>query len=209
MKKLFLLLLAAAFGVAARAQMGQIGRHPDIPSDYEAAFVELTQGNVAGLVKSTYGQYLGQLTAAGQIYGFGAFFTDQDGEVYGQFRNGNLVMGIRMGGGIVKVGTTDHCTVYDLVTGEAAYVLKDGDKYALNAEHKQTWKFQKITYKNGASYVGETVGGKRDGYGLYYYTNGDYYYGRYADDRPVGYGAIFKSDNHVVIEDWTTTTQTE
>ena len=154
------------------------------------------------MLKSAYGQYFGQITIKGDIYGFGTFFTDQDGEVYGQFRNGDFIVGIKMGGHLAKVGTADHYTAYDLYTSEPLYVAVNGQRVSLGAANRKAWRFVQMNYRNGDKYVGEAVDGRRDGYGIYYYANGDYTYGRYSDNAPTGYGALFKTNGRIVIQCW-------
>ncbi len=77
------------------AQFVKLDKYPAIPTEYEAAFVDQVSGYVSGVVKSLYGQYFGQLSPQGNIYGFGVFYTDMDGEVYGLYRNGDLAFGIK------------------------------------------------------------------------------------------------------------------
>jgi len=51
--------------------------------------------------------------------------------------------------------------------------------------------------------VGETSDNKREGYGLYFYSNGNFYYGRYKNNKQFGYGALFKQENNnVTIQFW-------
>lgn len=203
--KRFILLLIFSICCAvlpASAQFAALDRHPQWSLDYDAIFVDVVKHHVTNVVKSSYGQYFGQLAPGGDIYGYGTFYTDQNGEVYGLFHNGNLLMGLRLGVSTVKVGSESHYIVYDLVTSAPIYIYYKGEKYPLNADHQEQWRFVQMTYQNGDKYVGETVKGKRDGYGLYYYTNGDYYFGRYSDNRPVGYGALFHADNRISIQNW-------
>ena len=186
----------------AQAQYIKLDRHPEILTQYELAFVDYVKGNVASLFKSTYGQYFGQVNQQGEVYGYGTFYTDRDGEIYGQFRNGNFICGIKMNASAAKVGTEEHYSVYDLTTGELSYIVRNDNKFPPDADHKANWRFVQMVYENGDKYVGETVAGKRDGYGIYYYADGNYYVGRYADNHPVGYGALFRTDNRVVLQGW-------
>lgn len=203
MKRILLtfFILHSSFLIAS-AQFTRLLRHPDIPVEYDAAYVDLVKTHFGGVVKSSYGQYFGQMSSDSNVYGYGMFYTDHDGEICGQFRNGNLIMGIRMGSAIVRVGTEDHYTAYDLLTGEAQYVFLNDEKYKLDAEHLASWRFMQVEYKNGDKYVGEVVDGKRDGYGIYYYANGNFYFGRYRDNKAVGYGALFHTDNHISLQYW-------
>lgn len=194
--------MACGMTLTANAQFAKLERYPDIPADYHATFVDCVKGYISGVVKSMYGQYFGQVTKGGDIYGYGSFYTDQDGVVYGEFRNGNLLFGIKMGNRIVKVGTSDHYSVYDLTTGELLYIIKNEQKYLPDAEAKSKYKFLSLNYQNGDKFVGECIDGKREGYGIYFYSNGNYYYGGYRDNKPVGYGALFKTNNHITIQYW-------
>ncbi len=203
MRRLYYLLVAMfcmACGVSA--QVMKLEHYPQIPLDYDGVFVDCVKGNVAKVMPSSYGQYFGQMTPAGDIYGYGTFYTDQSGEVIGQFRNGTCFFGIRLGSQNVSVGSETHYIVYDLRTGNPLYVIIGEDKLLLPADYKNTHRFESLVYANGDRYVGETVNGKREGYGLYYYTNGNYCYGRYKDNKQYGYAAMFKTDSRIMIIDW-------
>ena len=202
MKHLILLLLCLCFSIVGKAQFMKLEHYPQIPVEYDGAFVDCVKGFVTKVLPSAYGQYFGQVTITGDIYGYGAFFTDQDGEVTGQFRNGTCFFGIRIGSQTAKVGTEDHYIVYDLRTGDPLHVIKGDSKFTLPADYKEKYRFESFTYSNGDKYVGETVDGKRHGYGLYYYVNGNYYYGRYKENLQYGYGAMFRTDSRIVIMDW-------
>lgn len=188
--------------VAVNAQVMKLEHYPQVPLEYDGAFVDCVKGYVTKVLPSAYGQYFGQVTMTGDIYGYGTFFTDQDGEVTGQFRNGKCFFGIRLGSQTVKVGSEHHYIVYDLRTSEPLYVIKDDSKFVLPADYKAKCRFESLEYANGDRYVGETVDGKRHGYGLYYYANGNYYYGRYKDNLQYGFGAMFRTDSRIVIMDW-------
>lgn len=200
--RIFLMVLALCFSSLLRAQFMKLEHYPQVPVEYDGVFVDCVKGYAAKVMPSVYGQYFGQITMEGEIYGYGAFFTDQDGEVVGQFRHGTCFFGIRMGSQTVKVGSEDHYIVYDLRTGDPLHVIKGEFKHTLPADYKDTYRFESMTYANGDKYVGETVDGKRHGYGIYYYANGNYYWGRYKDNKQYGYGAMFRTDNRVVIMDW-------
>ena len=160
------------------------------------------KGFASGIAKTSYGQYFGQITRDKNIYGFGAYYTDQDGVVYGQYRLGDFLFGIKMGVRTAKVGSNDHYICYDLTTGDPQYIMKDGGKYSLPADYGKTYRFESLNYQNGDRYVGETVNGKRDGIGIYYYSNGNYYYGRYKNNERLGFGAMFFTNNTITIQYW-------
>ena len=196
-------LLIASLPVVCDAQFVRLEKYPNIPPEYEAAFVDQVTDYVSGVVKSMYGQYFGQLSPEGNIYGYGSFFTIQDEEIYGLYRNGDLAFGIKRGAEVAKVGTNDHYTAYDLRTGYPLYIMKDNQKYAPSADFREKNRFLILKYNNGDQYVGESTDNKREGFGLYFHSNGDFYYGHYKNNNRQGYGALFKrEDNAIVIQYW-------
>ena len=202
-KNIFLtLFMSVALPVTLHAQFARLDKYPQIPSQYDAAFVDYVKGFASGIAKTSYGQYFGQITRDKNIYGFGAYYTDQDGVVYGQYRLGNFLFGIKMGVSTAKVGSNEHYICYDLTTGDPLYIMKDGGKYSLPADYGKTYRFESLNYQNGDRYVGETVDGKRDGVGIYYYANGNYYYGRYKNNERLGFGAMFFTNNSITIQYW-------
>ena len=202
-KYLLLIFIFSSFcSVTLHAQFGRLDKYPQIPSQYDATFVDYVKDFASGVAKSSVGQYVGQITKDRHVYGFGAYYTDNDGVIYGQYRLGNFLFGIKMGVQIAKVGSNDHYICYDLTTGDPLYIMKDGDKYALPADYGKVYRFESLTYQNGDKYVGETVNGKRDGVGLYYYSNGNYYYGKYKNNDRQGFGAMFYTNNTITIQYW-------
>lgn len=190
------------FCMKANAQFGRLDKYPNIPSQYDAAFVDYVKDFASGVAKSSYGQYFGQITKERNVYGFGAYYTDSEGVVYGQYRLGNFLFGIKMGTQTARVGSNDHYITYDLTTGDPLFIMKDEQKYTLTDEFIKTNRFESLTYQNGDKYVGETVNGKRDGVGIYYYNNGNYYYGKYKNNERRGFGAMFFTNNTVTIQYW-------
>lgn len=200
------ILLAIVFAIIAplslQAQFARLDKYPQIPSHYDATFVDYVKDFASGVAKTSYGQYFGQITRDKNIYGFGAYYTDQDGVIYGQYRLGDYLFGIKMGVRTAKVGTNDHYICYDLTTGDPQYIIKDSAKYTLPADYSKTYRFESLNYQNGDKYVGETVNGKREGYGIYFYSNGNYYYGRYKNNERSGFGALFFNNNTITIQYW-------
>lgn len=201
-KKFAIFAVLMAMASSMSAQFARLDKYPEIPSQYDAAFVDYVKDFASGVAKSSYGQYFGQITKDRNVYGFGAYYTDQDGVVYGQYRLGNFLFGIKMGVQTARVGSNDHYICYDLTTGDPQFIMKDGDKYKLPADYGKTYRFESLTYSNGDKYVGETVNGKRDGVGIYYYENGNYYYGRYRNNSRQGFGAMFHTNNTITIQYW-------
>ena len=200
------ILLAIVFAIIAplslQAQFARLDKYPQIPSYYDATFVDYVKDFASGVAKTSYGQYFGQITRDKNIYGFGAYYTDQDGVIYGQYRLGDYLFGIKMGVRTAKVGTNDHYICYDLTTGDPQYIIKDSAKYTLPADYNRTYRFESLNYQNGDKYVGETVNGKREGYGIYFYSNGNYYYGHYKNNERSGFGALFFTNNTITIQYW-------
>lgn len=199
-------LLAILFTIIApislNAQFARLDKYPQIPTHYDATFVDYVKDFASGVAQTSFGQYFGQITRNKNIYGFGAYYTDQDGVVYGQYRLGDFLFGIKMGVRTAKVGTNEHYICYDLTTGDPQYIIKDNAKYTLPADYSKTYRFESLNYQNGDKYVGETVNGKRDGYGIYFYSNGNYYYGRYKNNERSGFGALFFTNNTITIQYW-------
>lgn len=199
-----LFILAIAFSsVSANAQVMALERYPMVPEEYNGVFLDAVQNNISGVMKSAFGQYFGQLTSKSEIYGYGTYYTNSDGEVIGQFRNGNLIFGIRMNNETAMVGTLSDYIAYDLHSGDPLYIIHDSLRYLVTTDFQEKYRFEALNYQNGDRYVGETVNGKRDGYGIYYYAGGNYYYGQYSNNKRRGYGALFRSDNSIVLQYWT------
>ena len=143
MKK-YLIVLIVLFGAITPntfAQFVRLEKYPDIPVEFESAFVDQVTNYVSGVVKSLYGQYFGQLSPEGNIYGYGSFYTDMDGEVYGLYRNGDLGKKKKKGAEIAKVGTNDHYVAYDLHTGYPVYIMKNNQKYNPSTDMREKNKF--------------------------------------------------------------------
>ncbi len=198
MKKLLFLIMLLSV-TAANAQVEMLDKYPIIPIEYDAAFIDQVKDNKAGVANTEHGEYFGQITEEQSIYGFGAFFTKDEGVVYGQYRNGQFIFGIKMGDVTAIIGTNSHYVCYDLTTGEPLYIFKNGKKHNVSKDLKQNNQFVTLTYGNGDKYVGETVNGKREGYGLYFYNNGNYSYGKYANNHRKGFGATFHTTNNIYV----------
>lgn len=201
-KTISLLAIAACTLSGVCAQTVPLDRYPQIPEPLETVFIDHVSGFVGSVQPSSYGQYFGQVNESGELYGFGTFYTDGDSQVFGQFSHGQFIIGIKMTDRTARVGTDDHYISYDLATGQAQYIMHEGDPKKPLDTNKGRWKFLKVIYPKGAQYVGEMIGGKRDGYGIYYYRDGDYYFGRFKDNKPVGVGALFKTDGRIILESW-------
>ncbi|MBO4663609.1 MAG: hypothetical protein J5663_04245 [Bacteroidaceae bacterium] len=180
----------------------KLDKYPSIPEEMMAVFCDYCHPFLSGIAKvkdGGRGQYLGQLTPDSHIYGFGQYIADNDNSITGIFRMSTFIFGIKLGTHIAKVGSNSHYISYDLTTGEPLSIMKDGEVIPIPESARSVYKFQSLSYQSGDRYVGETVNGKREGYGLYHYKDGGFFYGRYHENEPYGYGAIFTTDARIKI----------
>jgi hypothetical protein len=171
MKKIITLLLTL-LPLCAGAQT-QIKLYDDMCDVLQAVFCDYTKKGEIKYISSTHGQYVGQLVD-NVIYGWGHFLANDGSQVYGQYSRGKHIFGITMGKGIARVGGENSYVEYSLNTGKIIRVHTiEGDIY-YSDEELQPYSFGKITYENGDVYYGEIYNDKRHGYGIYYWTNGDF-----------------------------------
>ena len=64
------------------------------------------------------------------------------------------------------------------------------------------YKFECIEYPSGDCYIGETIDGKRDGRGVYIWSNGNMWYGSWLDDKKDGYGIYMSYQGEISIGVW-------
>lgn len=185
---------------AVNAQNDRLDRYPMIPENLNAVFADYCAPFASGIANTTYGQYFGQITPDKNIYGYGQYIMNTGVTVTGQFRLANFVFGIMMGTHIVKVGTPEHYISYDLTSGEPINIVRDSVTIQIPPEAAKAYRFVSLSYPSGDRYVGETVNGKRDGYGTYMYKNGDIYYGAYRDNDRYGWGALFMTNQKIKIQ---------
>ena len=79
------ILLAIVFAIIAplslQAQFARLDKYPQIPSHYDATFVDYVKDFASGVAKTSYAQYFGQSTRVKNIYGVGAYYNDKDGDI--------------------------------------------------------------------------------------------------------------------------------
>lgn len=200
-KNFFLFMLLSSLNIGA--QQVKLDKYPSIPEGLMAVFCDYCHPFHSGIAKANRGgrgQYIGQLTPDNNIYGFGQYIADNETSITGMFRMATLIFGIKMGTHIVKVGSDTHYISYDLTTGEPLSIMKDGEVITIPDEARKVYKFMSLSFKSGDRYVGETVNGKREGYGLYHYKDGAFFFGHYHEDEPYGYGALFRTDGVIKIQ---------
>lgn len=59
---LLVFLLQCIFILPMRAQFARLEKYPNIPGQYDAAFVDYVKDFASGVAKSSFGQYFGQIT---------------------------------------------------------------------------------------------------------------------------------------------------
>lgn len=59
-----------------------------------------------------------------------------------------------------------------------------------------------MRYRNGETYTGDFKEGKKDGFGIYKWTDGSCYEGWYVDDKKEGHGKFRSSDNKIFEGVW-------
>lgn len=158
--------------------------------------------------KLTNGAYKGQTSYYGERSGFGVYWW-QDGTYYwGGWANnerngyaiyicpegytmsncsdcvyyvGNWRNGSKYGNGTCydKYGNLIYYGDFSSDRPKGAYPIKGS---------YSSYKFECIEYTDGSKYVGETKDGKRHGYGIYIWKNGDAWYGPWEDGIRNGYG---------------------
>ncbi len=206
-KNIFTTFLMLILAIAVRAQ-STVAMYPEMSDILQQVFCDYVSAEAeTKYMSSRHGQYVGQLID-NVIYGWGYYLTDEDAQMFGQFRNGKHIFGITMLNDVARVGAEEHFVEYDLSTGKIVRMHNvEGDvklsyPYADDEEQKSPYAFLKIKYSNGDVYYGETLGGRRHGYGIYYWTTGDFWYGKYVDGYRQGYGALFKTDHKVFFGKW-------
>ncbi|MCR5313586.1 MAG: hypothetical protein K6E54_08115 [Bacteroidaceae bacterium] len=201
MKKLITnLILFFSLSLSLEAQSVKLDKYPMIPDELSYAFCDYVAPFASGIANGRHGQYYGQITPSKDMYGFGQYQMNDDVVITGQFRMNSFVFGIKMGSHIVRVGSSEHYISYDLTSGEPISITKRGEVIPVSDEARKIYRFQSLSYASGDRYVGETVNGKRDGYGIYMYKTGEFYYGSYKNNDRYGAGALFLTDNHIRIQ---------
>ena len=173
MKAIYLILLLIPLNISA--QQVKLDKYPSIPEEMMAVFCDYCAPFHSGIAKALHGgrgQYIGQLTPDNHIYGFGQYIMDNETSVTGLFRMTSFIFGIKMGTHIVKVGSDTHYISYDLTTSEPISIMKDGEIMPIP---------------------------EREGYGLYHYKDGGFFFGRYHENEPYGYGAVFTTEATIKI----------
>ena len=76
------------------------------------------------------------------------------------------------------------------------------DKYIGENKNKIKEGYGIYYCSNGSKYEGEWKNDKREGYGIYYFSNGDRYEGQYNNDKREGYGIYYFSNGGKYEGEW-------
>lgn len=188
--------------LAGYAQYTPIVKYQYAPSAYQNVFLDYVANNVASIINTYSGQYVGQVDSKGLLCGYGMFVNNDGSTIMGQFNQGKLLFGIKMSSQNAMVGDDENYANYSLTTGHLDYILRGSDRQVVDGEKLYDYAFVSMRYQNGDQYVGELYQRKRHGYGIYYYANGDIWYGEYKNDVRSGYGCLFDRNGEMTIGMW-------
>lgn len=206
--RIFILLFMIVVSAAKVDAQHEVMRYPYMSDVLQQVYCDYVSSEAeTRYISSKYGQYVGQLIDH-VIYGWGYYLANNGAQTFGQFRKGKHMFGIMITDDIVRVGSNEHYTEYDLASGEIVRVhTVEGNVdipacYTEKRDGKPLYGFYKITYSNGDVYCGETYCGRCHGYGVYYWANGDFWYGEYSNGYRQGYGVLFKPDHKIFYGKW-------
>lgn len=200
--RVFLLSLAVTLCSMTFAQSTSLQKYERLTEPLVQVFLDHVQAFPSTSISIGQDQYFGQTDPNGKIYGFGRYVRADGVQVFGIFREGKLIQGITLLSNTASVGDATHYASYNLTTGQLDYVFEGSHRKLFDTRALRDNKFLSLTYVNGDQYVGETLGGKRHGLGIYFYANGDIWFGVYQDNVRKGYGATFTIDEHLIIGEW-------
>ncbi len=204
-KQLALTLLTSSlplFSISSLAQQQNLQKYSPLAEPLMEVFLDHVEEYPSALLSMGQDQYLGQVDAQGNIYGFGRYIRQDGVQVFGLFRNGELIQGITLLKESATVGNASHYSSYSLSTGQLEFIFFANQRQLFDTQKLRDYQFLSLAYSNGDQYMGETVRGQRHGLGLYFYANGDIWYGVYQNNARKGYGALFSSDNTITIGHW-------
>lgn len=200
--RLWAVALSLVTYAAVPAQHTPLVKYEIAPAAFEHVYLDLVSYFPVSLATSDKGQYLGQVDGKHVIYGYGSFINNDGSQRVGQFRQGEFIFGITLTEKSATVGSPHHYASYSLSTGHLEYIFRANEQRLFDTQAQYDYAFVSITYKNGDRYIGEIYKGKRHGYGIYYYANGNYWYGQYKDDVRCGFGALFTVENKMAVGLW-------
>ncbi len=203
MNKLILLAFSL-IALTARAQttVSQIELHDNPPLSFQQILLDHVEQFSSHLITLGEDQYFGQTNAEGNLYGFGRYLRKDGTQLFGVFRDSQLLLGVTIGKEAALVGGTEFYSSYSPSSGQLQFVYQAQERKLYDTSLLSDQQFLSLLYQNGDTYIGETKGGKREGLGVYYYANGDVWFGQYKAGERCGMGAIFTRENKLVIGIW-------
>lgn len=183
------------------AQWDELYKYDRIPDSFQEAFIDASSLCITGIINTKSGQYWGQMTD-GSLYGYGIFIDNNGNQWVGQYRGGECIFGILMDTQTANVGSKEFYALYDLTTGNLLRIQTPNGPVTPDPDVAKDYRFESLTYANGDRYVGETYQGKRHGYGIYYWQDGQFWYGQYKHNIRNGYGALFGVQEKIFVGKW-------
>ncbi len=202
MKRLLFSLCLASLAIAVAAQRTPFPKYDIAPDEMEQVFLDQVADYRSRLVTDGANQYFGQTDKEGHFYGYGRYLRGDGSQIFGQFRNGEMITGITLGKESAIVGNAGFYCSYSLKTGKLELVFEAGSRKLYDTAALEEYGFVSMRYANGDRYVGEVYQGNRHGLGIYFYANGDIWFGQYDRNARKGFGAMFDQDNYLTIGIW-------
>ena len=201
MKKIFLLALLCLYSFISKAQLKELYKYDRIPDNFQRVFNDMASECATGIINTASGQYWGQVLE-GILYGYGIFINNNGSQWVGQYRNGECIFGIMMDDKTANVGSKTFYALYDLHNGNLLHIQTPDGSVTPDPQTAKDYRFESMTYSNGDRYVGETYQGKRHGYGIYYWSDGQFWFGQYQHNIRCGYGAQFGVNKKIFVGKW-------
>ncbi len=202
MRRTLTALCVAIAPLATMAQDTPFLKYDIASPEMEQVFLDHVEGFQRKLITNFGDQYVGQVDKKGNFYGYGRYVKSDGSQVFGKFRNGELISGITLGKESALVGGVRFYSSYSLSSGQLEFVYKASQRILFDTKALGDYRFVSMRYSNGDQYIGETYQGKRHGLGLYFYRNGDVWFGEYDNNVRRGFGALFEQDNSLTIGQW-------
>lgn len=200
----FLLL----WGTLSLNAQDELYKYDRIPEGFQRVFNDVGRECATGLITTKSGQYWGQ-TRDGILYGYGIYIANDGSQWVGQYREGECIFGLMIDSQTATIGSKTFYAVYDLASCELKRIHKDGFDVTPDSGQCAPYRFEAMDYANGDRYVGETYKGKRHGYGIYYWSDGKFWYGQYKENIRDGYGILFGDNHKIVVGKWLGNDMTE
>lgn len=202
MKRIQVLVFALLSVLATTAQRTPVEKYEIPPYGFEQVFLDGIENNPTKILDTMNGQYIGQVDKTDYLYGYGMFLGSDGTCVTGKFHQGKVLFGITISQQNAIVGSSDYYVSYNLATGKLEYIFRNNQKYVIEGETQNDYRFSTVKYLNGDQFTGEFYQGLRHGFGIYYYANGDFWFGEYNKDIQNGFGALYTVNDGLFAGEW-------